>query len=132
MGVIDDAGEVVGRRAVRLDQDLVLEGVRLDRDGAVDEVVVGDGPAGGDAEEDGVAVLVGTAGGDELGGLGPVDVEAAGLEKRLLVPVEAEPAEVVEDLVEEARLGALEVRVLDDLRWLGLDWDEEPLFQSRP
>ena len=112
-GVVDDAGEVVGRRAVRLDDDLVLDGVRLDGDPAVDEVVEGDRPAGLDLEEDGVPVLVGFAGGQELLGLLPVDVEAAALEDGLLVPVEAEPLEVLEDLVEETGLGPLEVGVLD-------------------
>ena len=113
VGVVDDAGEVVGRRAVGLDDDLVLDGVGLDGDPAVDQVVVGDGPAGGDLEEDGLAVLVGLAGGQELLGLFPVDVEAPALEDGLLVPVEAQPLEVLEDLVEEPGFGALEVGILD-------------------
>ena len=37
--------------------------------------------------------------------------------------------------VEDTDLNRSDVRfldeILDDLRWLGLDWDEEPLFQSR-
>ena len=112
-GIVDDAGEIVGRRAVRLDDDLVLDRVRLDGDPAVDEVVEGDRPAGLDLEEDGVSVLVGLAGGEELRGLLPVDAETFALEEGFLVPVEAEPLEVLEDLVEEPGLGPLEVRVLD-------------------
>ena len=74
---------------------------------------IGDRPAGLDLEEDGFAVLVGLARGHQLLGLGPVDIEPPALEDGLLVPVEAQPFEVLEDLVEEPRFGPLEVGVLD-------------------
>ena len=113
VGVVDDAGEVVGRRAVRLDHDLVLDRLRLDGDPAVDEVLVSDRPAGLDLEEDSVAVLVGLALGHELRGLGAVDIEPPALEDGLLVPVEPQPLEVLEDLVEESRFGPFQVGVFD-------------------
>ncbi|MBP1770726.1 MAG: hypothetical protein H6P96_1344 [Candidatus Aminicenantes bacterium] len=99
----------------------------------MDEVVVGDGPAGLDLEQDRVAVLVGLAGGDELVGLLAVDAEAAALEDGLLVPVEAEPLEIFEDLLEEAGLRALQVRVLDpDEETAARVAGEEPVEDGRP
>ena len=103
VGVVDDAGEIVGRRAVGLDEDLVLVGFGLERDEAVDHVPELDRPARLDPEEDRLPVPVRLAGGDEGLGLFPVDVEPPALEDGLFVPVEAQPAEVVEDLVQETR-----------------------------
>jgi len=133
VGVVDNAGEVVGRRAVRLDHDLVLDRLRLDGDTAVDEVLVGDRAARLDLEEDGVAVLVGLARGHEFGGLGAVDFEPPALEDGFLVPVETQPLEVLEDLVEESRFGPFQVGVFDAEQELSPGMaGEEPIEDGRP
>ena len=112
--VVDDAAEIVGRRAVGLDQDLVLDVLGLDFDPAMDQVVVGDFPAG-DRPERGSPPLPGRPGPGRRGilGFGPVEVEAAALMDGLAVPIQAEPTEVLENLVEKALFGADLVGVLD-------------------
>ncbi len=111
--VVDDAAKIVGRRAVGLDQDLVLDVLGLDFDPAVDQVVVGDFPAGDDPEEDRLPFPVGQAPRDEGFGFGPVEVEAAALMEGLAVPIQAEPTEVLENFIEKALFGADLVGVLD-------------------
>jgi len=113
LGVVDDAAEVVGRRSVGLDQDLVLDVLRVDLDPAVDQVVVGDFPAGGDAIEDRLPFPVSPAGGRQGFGFLPIQIEPAALAHRLAVPVQAEPSQVLEDLVEETLFGADLVGVFD-------------------
>src|SRR5581483_10805913 len=64
-------------------------------------------------EADRALVLVRLAVGDELLGDAPAVVHAVELERRLAVPVEAEPAKRLLDLVERLRDLAARVGVLD-------------------
>ena len=156
--VVDHDGEVVERRAVGArDHEVVLERV-LERALAADDVADHDRAVVGDAQahralplvlaaEAAVAVLgvpgldLVAAGGRAVGepvvdqllhDLG-VAVAALGLEHGLLVPVELEPAQGVEDLLDVLGGRALAVGVLDPEQGpAAAAAGEEPVVQCRP
>ncbi len=71
----------------------------------MDEVVVFDRAPLLHPEKDGLPFPIGLAGRDQLLGLLPVERKATALIDGLPVPVEPEPAQVVQDLLEEADVG---------------------------
>ena len=151
LGVVDDAAEDEEWRAVRADDDEIVEVGVLEHDAALHLVVHdrlalerraeaqhGRGPAGrgGRAVAAGPVVggplpgglrgaparvellgsapaAVGEAPDEERFGFRAVPVEARALVDRPLVPVEAEPAEPVEDRVDRLGGGAFRIGILD-------------------
>ena len=107
--VVEGRSEVVRRAAVRAEQNEILELLVRELDAVLDRVV----PAGrafvGYADADRALVLVGRSLGDEPRRLLLGALEAVELERRLLVPVDAEPAKRTLDLGN--RLGDLPARV---------------------
>ena len=131
--VLDRRGEVVGRAAVRAQEDEVLELLVRDLDATEDGVVEARHALVGHPEADRALVLVGAAGLEEALRLRLAELEPVELERDRAVPVEAEPAERVLDLV--GRLGDLAARVgvLDPQPELAaLVAREEPVEERRP
>ncbi len=94
--IVHHHGEVVDRRAIRAQDDEVLDVRTLERDVAVDCILPGD-LTGRHAKPDRALVHVGFAFGEESVGDFLVALHAGALEHELLVPVEAQPGEAVED-----------------------------------
>ena len=90
--VLDRIGEVVGRAAVRADDDEVLELLVRDLDPAQDGVLPGRRPLVGHPEADRPLVLVGLAPVDELLRQLPAALHRVELEGDRAVPVDPEPA----------------------------------------
>ena len=130
--VLERRGEVVGRPAVRADEDEILElGVRH-LDPAEDDVVECGRALVGHAEADRALVLVGLALLEQpLGDCARV-VHAVELERDLPVPVEPEPAERLLDLLGRLVDLARGVGVLDAQPELAaLVPGEEPVEERR-
>src|SRR3989441_2299075 len=94
--VVHDHGVVVERGAVGAEDHEVLDVFALEADGAVDRVVPADF-ARGDAQPDRALVRVRLVLRKRSVGDFLVPLDARALKDRLLVPVEAEPAQAVED-----------------------------------
>ena len=111
--VLHRRGEVVGRPAVGADEHEVLDRLVRDLDAVADDVVPARRPLVRHPEPDRALVLVRLAVGHELVGDAPAVVHPVELEGVRPVPVEAEPAERVLDLVDRLRDLARGVGVLD-------------------
>ena len=111
--VVDGDREVVERAAVAARDDEVVDVLVLEGDLAADDVGHRGRALVRDPQADGALVLVGGAVLDEARDLLLVAADPLGLRDRALVPVELEPLERVEDLLDVLGRRALAVGVLD-------------------
>ena len=133
VAVVDRHGEVVERAAVRAADHEVLDRLIRRGDLAADLVVDDRLALVRHAQAHRALVLVGVPVGEQLLDRLGVRGRPLGLRERPLVPVELEPAQRVEDLLDVLRGGALAVGVLDAQHELAaLAARQQPVVQCRP
>ena len=131
--VLDGRGEVVGRPTIRANGDEVVELYVRVLDPPADEILPAGDAVVGHADADGALVLVGRVLGDEALRLLLAALHAVELKRDVVVPVQAEPAERLEDLLGGLGDLAARVRVLDpEVERAALVAREEPVEQRRP